>query len=548
MANKSKHQKLFDSALKTGDWQPAEAVHRAELLQSSASIRANRKQANTFAVSTEPVEPEDEIAPDLALDDTEAETPSECLRDAYEAYTKAGGNRFIREKVLAHFDGIEIEATDRAAQREAAEKLFPGSGEHLWDDEVFAPIIEVKTFWRRQRPRPKVAGRYQRPWGINNGTRGYRDGVGPSRHRLTAPPQAGRRLGLRVRHLTGQPYGKKPVERDCIGTQRVNILSAPAFYEEPEPLLYSNQGAWPVRLEILSDRIELTPYRQWAHEPPAGPYPFEAKLDRETNHPKRPPVSAEWDEREAATQNTARRIDPIRISPDGELVGDMPAKITRSLARQIRRRDQLAASSQRARHDAPLGEIAVPVTNAQRERYKLAPYTTALQRPREMLIADPIAFELEHGLTGARRFMLYRRVWGEQKKPLLFGPPPGTKLVPRTHKQQDIYERRQAMMESHRVLQGAEWPVTICPPYYGHEARPPGRPRLNKVKVPKRVGRPRVEPSRVLDAAERQQRRYAKKKHLRLVAAGERVHFTPRLAAWMRNNLKTETLSMMKAA
>jgi hypothetical protein len=463
LANKSKHQKLFDSALKTGDWRPAEIAHRAELLLSGASIRANRKQVDTFAVPADPLEAEDDIGPDLALDDIEAETPSECLRDAYEAYTKAGGNRFIREKVLAHFDDIEIEATDRAAQREAAEKLFPSFGEHLWDDEIFAPITEIKTWLRRLKTRARSGG-YARPWGVNNGTRGFRAGVEP-------PPLPHM---FRARHLTGQPYRKNPE----------------------------------------TGRIDLVPYKQWAHEQPAGPYPFEAKNEREANHLKRPVVSAEWDDREAAEQNArwlAHRIDPIRISPDGELIGDLPAKITRSLARLIRRRDQLEASSRRAKHDAPLNEIAVPVTNAQRERYKLAPYTTALRRPREMLISDPLAFEREHGLTGARRFMLYRRVWAEEGRPLKFGPRPMSTGLKQQKRTLSMWERCAAELENLKAVLAYDGDVTQLPTYYGYgpdAERKAGRPR--KPAVPKKaVGRPR----KYEDNAARQRAHYARHKN-----------------------------------
>jgi hypothetical protein len=171
--------------------------------------------------------------------------PSVCLRDAYEAYSKAGGNRGISERVLAHFDGVEIEALDRAAQREAGEKLFPGFGEHIWDDEVFGPITEVLKFWRRQEAK-KAPGRYANPWGINQGYRGSRDGIDP-------PPFC---PGMRVRHLIGQ---------SCL----------------------------------------LEPYLKWAHEIPSGPYPFEIQAEIEATQ-IRPAVSAAWDEREAAEQNAAR--------------------------------------------------------------------------------------------------------------------------------------------------------------------------------------------------------------------------------------------------
>ena len=97
-----------------------------------------------------------------------------------------------------------------------------------------------------------------------------------------------------------------------------------------------------------------------------------------------------------------------------------------------------------------------------------------------------------------------------------------------------------------------EHPITVCEPYYGYDAmgRKRGRPRKPKLKLVRSVGRPRLG-EEMLTAAEKQRRYRDRRRNLRLVAGVTRVHFTPRLQAWMSANLKEETLllcNMRRAA
>ena len=401
MAKKSRHDKLIDDAVKAGNWGRAENASNRDLRQLGANLRAghNLPQHDTRDIlpddlpedDTPSEELEESVDPYLDLGDIEAEEPFECLRDAYEAYSKAGGNRCIREKVLRYFDAIEIKAIDRTMQRKAAEELFSDFGEHIWDEEILAPITEVRKFWLKQRS-PAKAGhgrpwcgpdyhdsgaRYPRAWGINKGYRGFRDGKEPAPFRP----------GLRVRHLTGQRYARVP-DVDCVGTRCVRILRERPW--STDQWLGAGASFWE-QLEVLpkgSDRVALEPYCQWARQSePKGPHPFEVLIAREERLKHLPPRAA--DERADAAEVAAERehqLARLELALDSTL----GSKITREQARLICKRDQ----SVPARHDAPLPlELAKPTTAKQWEDYRLAQYTTGLGQPRGPLIEACAHFE-----------------------------------------------------------------------------------------------------------------------------------------------------------
>jgi hypothetical protein len=217
--------------------------------------------------------------------------------------------------------------------------------------------------------------------------------------------------------------------------------------------------------------------------------------------------------------------------------------------------------NKRSQHNAPLPpELAVRTTAKQWERYRLSQYTTALEQPRKLLVEAPqgvtppaavVALERKSNLTGDERADFYRRAFGKPPENLRLGMSPSvpqrrTPASPRLRVSKDEL-RKQA-----GAALATEHPITVCPTYYGYDPmkRRRGRPRKPKLRLIRSNGRPRLG-TEALPAAVRAQRYRDKKKALRLVAGVTRVHFTPRLQAWMWAHLNAETLAlcnMRKAA
>jgi hypothetical protein len=255
VVGKTKADKAIDAAIKSGDWDKAPPAAKAALEKAGAKLSAAREvkprepeqlwkdglpqnAPDPEPDDTPPEEVVESVDPDLALDDIEQDQPRRTLRDAYEAYKAGGGNRFIREDLLQCFDGMEVESIDRKAQREAAEKVFPGPGEDLWQDEVFDPIAEVLRFGRK---------RSKLPWSAANGYIDSGHRYSGFRNAMEPPPFA---PGLRVRrHLRSLGLG-------------------------PE---------------------------KWAAEQPKGPPPCVLKEAWEQNHPPRPRADAAADRRDFDT-------------------------------------------------------------------------------------------------------------------------------------------------------------------------------------------------------------------------------------------------------
>jgi hypothetical protein len=82
---------------------------------------------------------------------------------------------------------------------------------------------------------------------------------------------------------------------------------------------------------------------------------------------------------------------------------------------------------------------------------------SALERPGELLIDDPIGLEREQGLKGYARAKLYWQAFDERKPPLRFGYPPQVGLA--------------------KLKQGLLRNVKVYEPYYGYEPQPAGRPK-----------------------------------------------------------------------
>jgi hypothetical protein len=297
------------------------------LRSSDAALRASRKPHDQLAAGDPSLDEElfaqdESLEPDLALDDVEG--AAETLLDAYAAYSRDGGNRHIDERVLKRCDLNDIEVLDHSAQREVARAVFPDDGEHIWEDEVFGPITEVRKFWftqqgpangRRDRqwcaPDYHDSGeRYPLPWGINQGYQALRDGREPA----PLPTWL-----FRVRHLLGQPYGRLP-------------------------------------------RIDLQPYRKWVPQTePKGPHPFELR--------------DKWEALPLIERRRAIRARPPQKDQRWRYYNFPPRTMSRNKARLFLRDAMLA--NRRRRHDGPLGEIAKPTTPKQWEDYRLSQYTTA---------------------------------------------------------------------------------------------------------------------------------------------------------------------------
>ena len=236
----------------------------------------------------------------------------------------------------------------------------------------------------------------------------------------------------------------------------------------------------------------LTRCRQthpWAAEQPKGPHPFAVKHAWEIKHPPRPSLD------------------------DTEKGWDGPRD---SWAAAIRKVELLA--NRRPAHNAPLPkEIQKHTTQTDWDRYQL-----------RQLASVCVRHGSEFGMS--------------PRLPLKKFYLPSDCLGHGCSTRIQVREEGKGVMEAFLADSGA---VTICPPYYGYGAgdkRKRGRPPSNVIQLPARpAGRPRLgeEP---LTNAECSRRKREKKK--RLNAATTVAQFTPRLQAWMRNNLKPETLSI----